>query len=214
MVLADAIDSRTSQLAAIEGRRTVGLDFLHSPRTICGDHREAFVSHPLAVLFSFALLIPAASSFLGGAQPAETAGHAADEAAIKAVVDDRWMGGWNAHDARRFSSMFASDADFTNVRGQSASGQADIEKFHAVAFERFFKQSHQTGEVTKIRFLRPDLAAVDIRWEMTGAVDNTGNPSPYRTGLANCIFIKSGGDWLVAIMHNTELTPWVQPPQK
>jgi hypothetical protein len=49
---------------------------------------------------------------------------------------------------------------------------------------------------------------------MTGAVDNTGKSSPYRTGLANCIFIKSGGDWLVAIMHNTELTPWVQPPQK
>ena len=172
------------------------------------------MSHPLAVIFSLALLIPAASALLAGAQQAETAGHAADEAAIKAVVDERWMGGWNAHDAHRFSSMFANDADFTNVRGQSASGQADIEKFHAVAFERFFKQSHQTGEVTKIRFLRPDLAAVDIHWEMTGAVDNTGKPSPYRTGLANCIFIKSGGDWLVAIMHNTELTPWVQPPQK
>lgn len=111
--------------------------------------------------------------------------------------------------------MFAKDADFTNVRGQSASGQVEIEKFHAVAFERFFKQSHQTGEVTRIRFLRPDLAAVDIHWEMTGAVDNTGNPIPYRTGLADCIFTKSGGKWLVTIMHNAELTPWaVVPPQK
>ena len=172
------------------------------------------MSHPLTVTLSFALLVPAAFALLAGAQQGETAGHAADEAAIKAVVADRWMGGWNAHDAHQFSSVFAKDADFTNVRGQSASGQAEIEKFHAVAFERFFKQSHQTGEVTKIRFLRPDLAAVDIHWEMTGAFDNTGKPVPYRTGVANCVFTRSGGEWLVTIMHNTALTPWVQPPQK
>jgi hypothetical protein len=49
---------------------------------------------------------------------------------------------------------------------------------------------------------------------MPGAVDNTGKPSPYRTGLANCIFIKSGGDWLVTLIHCAELTPWVQPPRK
>ena len=109
--------------------------------------------------------------------------------------------------------MFSEDADFTNVRGQSASGRADIEKFHAEVFERFFKQSHQTGEVTRIRFLRPDIAVVDLHWEMTGATDNAGKPVPYRSGLANCVFTKSGGEWLVTVMHNTELTPWVQPPQ-
>jgi uncharacterized protein (TIGR02246 family) len=172
------------------------------------------VSHPFTVILFLGLVMPVAFTVLAGAQRLERAGHAADEAAIKSVVADRWMAGWNAHDAHQFCSVFAEDADFTNVRGQSASGRADIEKFHAQAFERFFKQSHQTGEVTKIRFLRPDLAAVDIHWEMTGAVDNTGKPIPYRTGLADCVFTKSGGEWRVTIMHNTELTPWVQPPQK
>ena len=132
------------------------------------------MSHPPAATCCL-LLAPSALSHLAHSQQAETAGHAADEAAIKAIVAERWMGGWNAHHAHQFSSMFTEDADFTNVRGQSASGQAEIDKFHAVAFERFFKQSHQTGEVTKIRFLQPDLAAVDIHWEMTGALDNTGN---------------------------------------
>jgi len=172
------------------------------------------VSYPLSFTLCLAILAPSALTLLAHSQQAETAGHPADEAAIKAIVAERWMGGWNTHDAHQFSSIFAKDADFTNVRGQSASGQAEIEKFHAVAFERFFKQSHQTGEVTKIRFLRADLAAVDIHWEMAGAVDNTGKPIPYRTGLANCIFTKSGGEWLVTIMHNTELTPWTQAPQK
>jgi uncharacterized protein (TIGR02246 family) len=171
------------------------------------------VSHPLAATFCL-LLAPSALSLLAHSQQAETARHPGDEAAIKAAIANRWMGGWNAHDAHQFSSIFAQDADFTNVRGQSASGQAEIEKFHAVAFERFFNQSHQTGKVTKVRLLRADLAAVDIHWEMTGAVDNTGKPIPYRTGLADCIFTKSGGEWRVIVMHNAELTPWVQPPQK
>jgi len=134
------------------------------------------VSHPLTFTLSLALLVPAAFTIAAGAQQPENAGHTADEAAIKAVVADRWMAGWNAHNVHQFASMFSEDADFTNVRGQSASGRADIEKFHAEAFERFFKHSHQTGEVTRIRFLRPDLAAVDLRWEMTGATDNTGKP--------------------------------------
>ena len=171
------------------------------------------MSHPLAVTFCL-LLAPSALALWAHSQQAETGGHAAEEVAIKAAIAERWMGGWNNHDAHQFSSIFAEDADFTNVRGQSASGQAEIEKFHAVAFERFFKHSHQTGEVTKIRFLRSDLAAVDIHWEMTGAVDNTGKPIPYRAGLADCIFTKSGGEWRVIVMHNAELTPWVQPPQK
>ena len=99
--------------------------------------------------------------------------------------------------------MFSEDADFTNVLGMSASGRVSIEKFHVAVFERFFKHS----KVTKIRFLRPDIAAVDVRWQMTGAVDDKGDPIPHRTGLANCVFTKSGGEWLVTIMYNTELTP-------
>ena len=161
------------------------------------------MSRPLRVIFSLALLIPAASSLLAGAQHAETARHAADEAAIKAAVDQRWMGGRNPHDAHQLSSMFANDADFTMSVDKAHPDKPTLRSF---TFERFFKPSHP-GEVTKTRFLRPDLAAVDIRWEMPGAVDNTGKPSPYRTGLANCIFIKSGGDWLVTLMHCAELTP-------
>jgi len=162
--------------------------------------------HPLAAAFSLALFVSAAITISAQAQEPGNASHAADEAAIKAVVAERWMAGWNAHDVHQFASMFAEDADFTNVLGKSASGRANIEKFHVYVFEQFFKTSHQTGQVTTIRFLRPDIAAVDIRWEMTGAVDEAGKSIPHRNGLANCVFTKSGGEWLVTIMHNTELT--------
>jgi uncharacterized protein (TIGR02246 family) len=135
------------------------------------------------------------------------ADHAAAKAAINAVITDRFLAGWNAHDAHVFASAFAPDADFTNVRGVSASGRENIEQFHALAFQKMFMQSHQTAEVKKIRFLKPDVAVVDVRWEMTGALTPEGGPRPVRTGLLDLVFTSSGVSWLITVMHNVELTP-------
>jgi uncharacterized protein (TIGR02246 family) len=148
-----------------------------------------------------ALGIPLAAKATGDAN------HAADEAAINAVITDRFLAGWNAHDAHLFASAFAPDADLTNVRGVSASGRENIEQFHAQAFQRMFMQSHQTAEVKKIRFLKPDVAVVDVRWEMTGALTPDGVSRPVRTGLLDLVFTSSSGSWLITVMHNVDLTP-------
>jgi uncharacterized protein (TIGR02246 family) len=140
------------------------------------------------------------------------ANHAADEAAISAVITDRFLAGWNAHDAHLFASAFAPDADFTNVRGMSASGRENIEQFHAQAFQKMFMQSHQTAEVKKVRFLKPDVAIVDVRWEMTGALTPDGVSRPVRTGLLDLVFTSSSGSWLIAVMHNVDLTPVAAAP--
>lgn len=157
-------------------------------------------------------LLVIAAGVLCAAQGPAGADYSADEAAIKAVMTDRFLAGWNAHDAHLFASAFSEDADFTNVRGMSASGRATIEKLHAEIFERLFKQSHQTAEVKKIRFLKSDVAVADVRWEMTGALDADGKQRPYRTGLLALVFTKSGGQWLITVMHNAEFTPWVPAP--
>src|SRR5271170_7576829 len=94
---------------------------------------------------------------------------AADKTAINAAITDRFLAGWNTHDAHLFATAFALDADFTNVRGVGASGRGNIEQFHAQVFQKMFMQSHLTAEVKRIRFLKPDVAVVDVRWEMTGA---------------------------------------------
>jgi uncharacterized protein (TIGR02246 family) len=134
------------------------------------------------------------------------ADQAADKAAINAVLTDRFLAGWNAHDAHVFASAFAPDADFTNVRGVSASGRENIEQFHAQAFQKMFMQSHQTAEVKKIRFLKPDVAVVDVRWEMTGALTPDGISRPIRTGLLDLVFTSTSGSWLITVMHNVDLT--------
>jgi uncharacterized protein (TIGR02246 family) len=132
---------------------------------------------------------------------------AADKAAINAVITDRFLAGWNTHDAHLFASAFAPDADFTNVRGVGASGRENIEQFHSQVFQKMFMQSHQTAEVKRIRFLKPDVAVVDVRWEMTGALSPHGASIPFRTGLLDLVFTSSGGAWLITVMHNQDLTP-------
>jgi len=91
---------------------------------------------------------------------AKSTANANDETAIRKVLAD-FVEAWNKHDAKAFSMVFAEDADFTNVRGASAHGRAEVEKFHAPLFATRFKDTNQKMTKNKIRFIKPDVAAVD-----------------------------------------------------
>jgi len=141
-------------------------------------------------------------------------GDARDRQAIQAVMD-RFEDAWNRHDAKAFAAVFAEDADFTNWRGTGASGRSKIEEFHAPMFATIFKNSHQKYTDIRTRFVRPDVAAVDVRWEMTGATDPHGNPRPEPQGLLNFVMAKNGGQWQIVVMHNldTSALPPLQSPK-
>ena len=128
-----------------------------------------------------------------------------DQQAIVAVVD-RFVDGWNRHDAKAFAAVFGEDADFSNIRGEGASGRSKIEEFHAPMFATIFKNSHQSYTAIKTRIIRPDVAAVDVHWQMTGATDAQGNPRPDRQGLLNFVMAKNAGEWQIVVMHNLDLT--------
>jgi uncharacterized protein (TIGR02246 family) len=120
---------------------------------------------------------------------------------------------WNHHDAKAFAAVFAEDADFTNWRGMGASGRSRIEEFHAPLFATIFKSSHQTLTGIKIRFVRADVAAVDVHWDLTGATDAQGNARPLRQGVLNFVMAKNDGEWQIVVMHNLDLTA-LPPPAK
>jgi len=128
-----------------------------------------------------------------------------DQQAIAAVID-RFVDAWNRHDAKAFAAVFAEDADFTNWRGEGTSGRAKIETFHAPMFATIFKNSHQSYTVINTRFIRPDVAAVDVHWQMTGATDAQGNPRPDRRRLLNFTMEKNAAEWQIVVMHNLDLT--------
>ena len=112
---------------------------------------------------------------------------------------------WNTHDPRAFAAVFAEDAEFTNVFGMVQRGRAGIEAAHAPIFKTMFKDSELAVVDTRIRMIRPDVAAVDVRWRMTGARDPMGNPWPEREGILNWIVTRHGDDWLIDVSHNMDL---------
>lgn len=115
------------------------------------------------------------------------------------------VGVWNVHDPRAFAACFMADADFTNVFGMTAKGRDTVERFHAPILETMFRDSRLTATDTRTRFLSDDIAAVDVRWEMTGARDPMGKEWPKRRGLMSLIAMRDGRRWSIAVMHNMDL---------
>ena len=128
-----------------------------------------------------------------------------DDHAIRAVVD-RFMEAWNHHDAKAFAAVFSEDADFTNWRGTGARGRAKIEEFHAPRFATIFSKSHHEYTERKTRFIRPEFAAVDVGWKMTGAIDAQTNSRPEREGLLSFVMARSAGQWEIGVMHNRDIS--------
>jgi uncharacterized protein (TIGR02246 family) len=156
-------------------------------------------------MMRFLLIIPVLLFSLTSSlsQPSDTSG-VQDEASIRKLLSD-FLEAWNRHDPKAFSMVFSQDADFTNVAGVGAHGRAEIEKFHTSRFATNFKNSHQLIEESKIRFIRSDVAAVDARWEMTGAQNAEGQEIPLRKGLPNFTLTKDSNQWFITVMHNMNL---------
>lgn len=113
---------------------------------------------------------------------------------------------WNAHDAAAFAALFHDDADFTNVFGMTASGRVGVERFHAPLFATIFKHSRFRAEAIRIRYIRPDVALMDIRWNMTGAEDRDRKPWPDRNGLMTVVMTPRNGGWAISVMHVVEFS--------
>ena len=134
------------------------------------------------------------------------------EEQIKAVVTT-FAKAMNAKDAVALSRVFNDDADFTNVLGMTAHGRKAIEEFHRPLFEGdgtkgfpSFKNAVFQVVDTRIRFIRSDVASVDVSWMQTGSTLN-GEDRGLRKGLMSWILTKEGGEWGIAVMHNMDLIP-------
>jgi uncharacterized protein (TIGR02246 family) len=113
---------------------------------------------------------------------------------------------WNAHDAAAFAALFHDDADFTNVLGMTANGRDGVERFHSPLFATIFKHSRFRADAIRVRFIRADVALMDIRWNMTGAEDRDRRPWPDRQGLMTLVMTPRDGSWAIAVMHVIEFS--------
>jgi uncharacterized protein (TIGR02246 family) len=134
-----------------------------------------------------------------------------DEAAIRKLLE-AGLKAYNQHDARAWSMIFHSDADLTNVIGWTLHGREEIETY----FQRLFaKERHpklpsfsqalvEADGEPKIRFHRPDVATVHLRWTMTGAIGPDDKAMPKREMVVTLVATKENGVWGIASYHNVD----------
>jgi uncharacterized protein (TIGR02246 family) len=111
---------------------------------------------------------------------------------------------------KAFGAIFRADAEFSQVAGGRARGRGGVVLVHQRFFEKFKKAAVTPGE-PRIRFLRPDVATVDVRWALTGMIGPDGKDRGAQNGLAMLVLTKEKGTWGVAAYHLAELPA---PPSK
>ena len=130
-----------------------------------------------------------------------------DEAAIRKVIVEM-TDGFNNHDGKAAASMYAPDARFVSVRGDS---QAGIEKgLSAILTTRAKNAAQRTLDVT-IRFIRSDVALANVTNELSGLVAPDGRALPAHQELSLRVFVKDAGVWQIAAFHNTLVAPFSPP---
>jgi len=146
-----------------------------------------------------------------GAQAArQTASGPIQDTVQKAVQN--YMDAWNTHDVHAVAMTYTEDCDFVNNFGALTHGRAEMEATFGPFMAGPYSNTVQTGHIRTVRYLKPDVAAVDVDWEMTGAKNPDGSVRPTRKGIHTLILIKqSDGAWLIAMMHVHEFTNQANP---
>jgi uncharacterized protein (TIGR02246 family) len=113
-----------------------------------------------------------------------------EEQAIRAVLA-RFYEGWNTHDADKMVSVYAEDIDHIDVFGEWQKGRetlrAELARLHA----GLLSHSQKQYTVEKIRFLKPDIAVIQV------STRGTGGPN-----LGTYVMEKQKEGWLTVSFTN------------
>ena len=127
----------------------------------------------------------------------------ADSTAIKQCVA-AWEDAWNRHDAHGTAMAYVEDGDFSSTTGVPSHGWRELEAHYNEIFTTFLKDARRTDTVRSIRFLSPEIAVVDIDWQMTGARTRDGKNAPNRKGLLTWVVTKQHDEqWMITIYHES-----------
>ena len=138
-----------------------------------------------------------------------------DETAIRNIIQIE-IDTWNKGDAVGYSRPFALNGTFTNIRGQFFTGHPAFLKQHEVIFAGIFKNTTLQQDIVSLKFIRPDVAVVEVLTTVAGAaqappgvgVDDKGR---FHTRLLQ-IVVKEDGQWKVVAYHNVDIKPGIPIP--
>ena len=130
------------------------------------------------------------------AMPAD--GSEADSAAIREVIEQRRVA-WNAEDSDTYAKLLTSDADIVSATGRAAYGRDEVLRLYQEQRAGAYRGATVLSMVvTRIKFVRPDVAVVDAEFEIEGVRGQDGKTIPLVTGLNNFLVVKENGRWLIS----------------
>ena len=127
-----------------------------------------------------------------------------DEPAIKKEVTN-FETIFNEKDAKATAMFWTEDGDYINYLGTLLHGRQEIEKYFQTIFTQYYQTAQNKLFEPSIRFLNADIAAVDVKWEMTVATSPDGKSLPTFKGIMVWTMTKENGNWYIKIMHNVSL---------
>jgi uncharacterized protein (TIGR02246 family) len=153
----------------------------------------------LAISIALTGLLTGKTVTLNAQTPSAQVSTASDTAAIEKIVHGNP------------SDHFAEDGSFTNIFGTVRYGRDEFVKRHIEIAQSIFKGTSVKTSIAKLRFVRPDVAIVDISGEMTGFAKvppglPVGSDGILRFKLLE-VLVKDKGEWQITEYHNTAVTP-------
>ena len=111
------------------------------------------------------------------------------------------------------SDHVTEDVSFTNIFGTVRFGREDFIARHKEIGQTFFKGTTAKSSIAKLRFVRPDVAVVDVSGELSGFQKvypglPVGKDGILRNKLL-LVLVKENGVWWITEFHNVAQTPEV-----
>jgi uncharacterized protein (TIGR02246 family) len=130
-----------------------------------------------------------------------------DEEAIRALLEEQTTA-WNKGDAQRYAETFAEDVTCTNILGDTYFGRSALLDRIAEILRTVFRGSTLQFNVRRRKFIRSDIAVIDIDSELVGYQSLppgvAATDGVLRTTLLEVI-VREGELWRVAAFHNVDL---------
>lgn len=115
-----------------------------------------------------------------------------DELAVLELVNG-YVAGWNAGDGVALSKPFAQDADLINAMGLYGHGREVIARAYSELLSTVFRATRLRSTIDAIRFVRPDVALVDVVFHLEGAAG--GRPDIPARSMAGVVAVKNCAGW-------------------
>ncbi|HXN48900.1 MAG TPA: SgcJ/EcaC family oxidoreductase [Bryobacteraceae bacterium] len=148
-------------------------------------------------------MAPPGTEHAGAASADEQAIHNLAAAVVEAL---------NRADTRAYAAYFDENADYTSAVGMQVRGRDAIQALHDAAFTEpqtpdwpSFRNAVTAFHSVRTRFVRPDVAVVDIRWSQKGVLGPDGRPWENRKGVMSWVVTKENANWVVVASHNMQL---------